>query len=59
MEPEADYESWAINLCALLDKIELANDDSEVAKLCGQRFEIARKHGLTVMFGGEGSGLEH
>ena len=47
-----DYESWAVSLCTLLDKIELASgDEDEVKKLCSQRFDIAEEHGMTVTFG--------
>ena len=45
---------WAIELCTLLDLIELHADDAEkVRELCRARFEIAEKHGLTVVFSGE------
>lgn len=41
-----DYQAWAIALSTLLDRIEQAADSADdVRELCGQRFDIARKHG--------------
>ncbi len=56
-----DYEAWALDLATLLDRIEFAAaDEKEVRRLCSQRFDVARNHGVTVEFLGEpGSGVEH
>lgn len=65
---DVDYEAWAMDMCTLLDRVEVAADGSEEAihalkeirKLCRSRFNVARRHGLTVEFSGEiGSGMEH
>ena len=46
-----DYQAWGVDLLTLLDAIELASDDEDmVRKLCRARFEVARKHGMTVHF---------
>jgi len=42
---------WALDLCILLDKIDLAiGDNEELRRLCKTRFDIARKHGSIVVF---------
>ena len=51
-------EAWALDLCVLLDQIDLASPE-EVPGLCRQRFAIAEKHGMTVTFVGPTSGAEH
>ena len=56
MSDGVDYEAWAVDLCTLLDRIELANDDSEIATLLDQRFALAEKHSMSVHFGHETSG---
>jgi len=53
----ADYEGWAIAMCSLLDRIEMVSDDEDaVRKLTKGRFEIAARHGFTVVFSGQGAG---
>ncbi len=54
-----DYQPWAVALCTLLDKIELltlnneyTDDMAEVGDLCRQRHDIARDHGLLVVYDG-------
>ncbi len=62
-----DFEAWAVALCTLLDKIELlvlnseyTDDMAEVGELSRQRHDIAREHGLDVVFDGIGSGrIDH
>ena len=39
-------------ICTLLDRIEIEDN----ASLAGQRFDIAEKYGLTVVFGEQTSG---
>ena len=66
-EPGVDYEAWALEMCELLDAIERAADTADpqpddmvdIRTLCGNRFAIARKHGLTVEFLGPTSGEVH
>lgn len=43
-----DWEAFAVELCALLDAVEVSGD----SRACAQRFDIAKKHGLTVEHGG-------
>ncbi len=60
--PAMDYEDWALEMCSLLDAIELRlqNDDAGGAlNLVRGRFEIAEKHGLDVVFDGLSSGNIH
>ena len=47
-----DYESYAFDLCSLLDEIEMQNADNELVDLLKHRFQIARDHGFTVTFEG-------
>lgn len=55
-EQEMDWKSWALNMCDLLDEIEIHRDDPEkVHILCHERFVLAEKHGLTVEFLGPGN----
>ena len=57
---EIDYEAWALEMCALLDRIEaVADDEDAVRKLCRGRFALAKKHNLTVTFLGPTSGTDH
>ena len=55
MSDEVNYEGWAVDLCSLLDAIELALSEGDIPKarafLAG-RFQIAKAHGLTVEFTG-------
>ena len=53
------WHLWALGMCRLLDKIEGVYDDPEaVHKLCQDRFELAREHGLTVEIIGLTSGTD-
>ena len=48
-----DYETWAIEMATLLDRIEFVADDEEaVRKLCAGRFDIAERCGFDVIFTG-------
>ena len=53
---DIDWKAWALDLCSLLDEIEsvVLLDDVEVQILLKKRFEIARKHGMTVEIIGAG-----
>ena len=54
----SSIEEWASELCALLDRIEMVADDEDAVRdLCRQRFAVAEKHGLTVVFGEPASGM--
>ena len=61
MASEIDYKAWVVSLCTLLDKIDLEADVAEdvdgscvieIARLCRMRHDIARDHGLEVVFEG-------
>lgn len=55
MSDEVNYESWAIDLCSLLDAIELSLSDKDFDKahaLVMGRHQIAESHGLTVQWTG-------
>ena len=48
---------WVAELCTLLDRVEMVADDEEaVRELLHGRFDIAKKHGLDVVFEGSASG---
>ncbi len=58
LEAEVDYEAWAMAMSVLLDRIDLESDEPEtVRKLCHMRFEIAKAHGVKIVFEGPISGL--
>lgn len=48
-------EGFIDEILTLLDLIEIEDD----ASLASQRFDIARKHGITVEFREQISGLKH
>lgn len=50
---EYNPEAWAADLCTLLDRIAMVTTEPEVEELCHARFDIGRRHGLTVVFYGE------
>ena len=53
-KPSVNYEAWAVDLCSLLDRIEMVADDEEaVRELCHGRFALDEKHGLEIVFLGE------
>ena len=44
-----DWEKWALDMCDLLDRIDVYGDNEDKRRqLCKERFDIARKHGMTV-----------
>lgn len=43
-------------LLTLLDLIENESDEQRIQDIAHQRFEICKKHGLTVRFGAQTSG---
>jgi hypothetical protein len=45
-----DYKTWALDLCSLLDEIEMRNEDEDLEELLRYRFEIAEGHGFIVTF---------
>ena len=52
-----NYRDWAVELCTLLDRIEMVADDEEaVRELLQGRFDIARNHGFEVVIDGPASG---
>ena len=52
-----DYRLWALEMCALLDRIEAVADDEEAVMVLTQgRFKIAERHGFTVVFDGRTTG---
>jgi len=54
---DVDYEAWALEMCSLLDAIEMAaNDPARVRQLVRGRFDIAEKHGLKVIMSGPSAG---
>jgi hypothetical protein len=56
---DMNWEAWAIDMCSLLDRIELLHDDGEaVYELCQGRFDMAREHGLEVQMLGPTSGRD-
>ena len=58
MSERADYESWAIEMLTLLDRIEAVADDEEAVRILTQgRFEIAERHGFTVEMGEQTTGF--
>ena len=49
LETNTDYKAWALDMCTLLDAIEMnRHDPIAVHDLCRQRFALAEKHGLQV-----------
>lgn len=57
---EFDEHKFCGELCSLMDRIEAINTDFEVGQLLKQRFEIAERNGLRVMFlGGDASAQDH
>jgi len=49
---EIDYEKWALDMCSLLDAIEMALSDSDYERaktLTLGRFDMAEKHGLKMV----------
>ena len=55
-----DWEALALDLCDLLDLIEVvADDEAAVREAVEGRHVLAEKHGLTVEFLGEASGAFH
>ena len=58
---KVDYEAWAVEMCTLLDAIEIAlsEDDPDWAKLLvAGRFEIAERNGLTIHHMGQGAPMQ-
>ena len=56
---ELDWRGWALDMCSLLDRIEVVRDDPRlVHKLCQGRFDMARKRGLIVEMTGLASGMD-
>lgn len=50
MHDGIDYQAWALEMCGLLDAIEMFADDPErVQKLVAGRHLIAEKYGLRVV----------
>lgn len=52
MTETVDYKAYALDLCSLLDEIEMRNEDEELHDLLKFRFEIAENRGFTVTFEG-------
>lgn len=52
MEETPFPKDFVSEICALLDRIEIDDD----ASLASQRFDIAEKYGMTVVFGEQTSG---
>lgn len=56
---KVDFEAWALEMCSLLDAIEIAADDADrVRNLVRGRFDIAEKYGLKVVFDGPVGGQQ-
>ena len=51
-----EYFSWLTDLFVLLDRIDMENDNPVIEDLLRQRFQIAEKHGATVVWGEKVSG---
>lgn len=47
-----DYQQWVMDLCTLLDNIEISNTSDDIKHLTYQRFEIARNNGTDISFTG-------
>ena len=62
MSDEVNYEGWALDMCSLLDAIEMALSDGEIEKahtLIIGRHQIAEAHGLKVEFmGTQAAGIQ-
>lgn len=55
MSDEVNYKGWAVELCSLLDAIEIAlgqEDLNRVKILIGGRFRIAKAHGIKIKWTG-------
>ena len=53
MSDEVNYKGWALEMCSLLDAIEIAlgNEDLDTARIFLKgRFRIAEAHGLKAEF---------
>ena len=62
VENEVSYEQWAVDLCSLLDAIEIALDEDDLDRaqtLVAGRFDIAENNGFIVEFTGiDGAGIQ-
>ncbi len=59
LRSDIDWEAWAVDMCSLLDRIELVSGDEQAVRdLCAGRFDMARKHGLEVKMQGETTGVD-
>ena len=59
MDDDVDYKGWALELCSLLDAVELAlreGNKEGAAGLLSVRFQIAEKFGLRIMPMGQQAG---
>lgn len=45
-----DYKAYALDLCQLLDEVDMRNEDEDLSALLKYRFEIAVNRGFTVEF---------
>ncbi len=50
MIENVDYKAWALDLCSLLDEVEMRNEDEGIDTLLKYRFEIAENRGFKVEF---------
>lgn len=61
-ESNTDYKQWALDMCVLLDRIEMINGiichDKNIENLCQERFLLAEKQGLKVNFFGKTTGFD-
>jgi len=56
-EAVVNYEEWALDMCSLLDRIEMVANDlatiipevEEISALAQGRFSLAEKHGFRVV----------
>ncbi len=62
MSDEVNYEGWALDMCSLLDAIEMALGGADFDKaytLVMGRHQIAEAHGLKVEFmGTQAAGIQ-
>jgi len=54
---DIDWEQYSSDLLSLLDLIEITTDDVEIVILTHGRFDIAVRHGFTVVIEGPSSGV--
>ena len=53
-DTDVNWRAWAIDMCTLLDRIEVVQDDAAaVQALCWDRFALAKAHNLIVRPGPE------